>query len=105
MLAINCPLQGIVMLSIVKKFYLVYLGIKRILDIPSNVVSILGQTYSTVKGKYEIDLFVAKLSFDNIDVIMTVIGWKLYSKTAETLRKCSKIIALTSNNHENYFVT
>ena len=44
MLAINCPLQGIVMLSIVKKLYLVYLGIKRILDIPSNVVSILGQT-------------------------------------------------------------
>ena len=44
MLAINHPLRGIVMLSIVKKFYLVYLGIKVILNIPSNVVSILGQT-------------------------------------------------------------
>ena len=44
MLAINCPLQGIVMLSSSQKIYLVYLGIKRILDIPSNVVSILGQT-------------------------------------------------------------
>ena len=40
MLAINHPLRGIIMLSIVEEFYLVYLGIKRILDIPSNIVTI-----------------------------------------------------------------
>ena len=42
-IAINRPLRVIVVLSVVKKLYLVYLGIKRILDIPSNVVTILGQ--------------------------------------------------------------
>ena len=40
MLAINRPLRGITMLSMVKNYFLVYLGIKRILDIPSNILTI-----------------------------------------------------------------
>ena len=39
MLAINRPLRGIIMLSVVKNYYLVYLGMKNILCIPSNKVT------------------------------------------------------------------
>ena len=51
------------------------------------------------------DLLVPTLSFDNMDVIISVIGWEWYSEAAETLRKCSKAIALIANNRENYLVT
>ena len=40
-----------------------------------------------------------------MDVIISVIGWKWYSKIAETLWTCSKIIAFIANIHENYLLT